>query len=77
MAISVIDLYKNLLPKTNCKDCEYATCFAFATSVIVEKEDLRKCPHIDNQQLETLDDLENEIRSAGYSETNTPPEDDE
>ncbi|MFP3867936.1 MAG: DUF3786 domain-containing protein [Desulfobacteraceae bacterium] len=45
MALSVLDVYK-VLPQTNCGDCGYQTCLAFATAVIKEGEDLEKCPHL-------------------------------
>ena len=46
MALSVVDLYKNVLPKTNCGDCGYPTCLAFASIVVSEKLPLKNCPHI-------------------------------
>jgi hypothetical protein len=46
MAITVMELLKKL-PRTNCGDCGYQTCLAFATQVIKEGEDLSKCPHLD------------------------------
>ena len=53
------------MPKTNCKDCAYVTCFAFATSVVVEKEDLAKCPHIDKKQLEKYSSELSEQHQSG------------
>ncbi|MDD9304133.1 MAG: DUF3786 domain-containing protein [Desulfobacter sp.] len=47
MALSVVDLYAKVLPKTNCKDCGYPTCIAFAGMVVSEKLPLKNCPHID------------------------------
>ena len=66
MAVSVIDLYKNLLPKTNCKDCGHATCFAFATSVVVEKEDLTKQKNVIGyiQKPFDIDDLIRKVKEA-------------
>ncbi len=46
MSLSVIHLYKDVLPKTNCGDCGVPTCMAFATKVILEKEPLGGCPHV-------------------------------
>lgn len=46
MALSVVDLYKSILPKTNCRDCGFPTCLAFASSVVSEKHPLKNCPHI-------------------------------
>jgi hypothetical protein len=46
MALSVVDLYRDILPKTNCRDCGYATCLAFAGMVVSEKHPLDGCPHL-------------------------------
>ncbi|SDU19196.1 DUF3786 domain-containing protein [Desulfobacula phenolica] len=46
MALSVVDLYVKVLPKTNCKECGYPTCLAFAGMVVSEKYPLKNCPHI-------------------------------
>jgi len=46
MALSVVDLYRDILPKTNCRDCGFPTCLAFASKVVSEKHPLRNCPHI-------------------------------
>lgn len=40
-----LDIYK-LLPKTNCKDCGFATCLAFAMALAQKKVSLDKCPHV-------------------------------
>ena len=45
MALSGLDIYK-LLPKTNCKDCGFATCLAFAMALVQKKVSLDKCPHV-------------------------------
>jgi putative component of membrane protein insertase Oxa1/YidC/SpoIIIJ protein YidD len=46
MPLSVIDLYQKVLPRTNCKDCGFPTCLAFASMVVSEKLPLAKCPHL-------------------------------
>jgi hypothetical protein len=46
MALSVVALYKSVLPKTNCRDCGFPTCLAFAAKVVSEKHPLTGCPHI-------------------------------
>jgi len=46
MALSVVDLYTRVLPRTNCKDCGYLSCLAFAGMVVSEKLALKNCPHI-------------------------------
>ncbi|MDP3786775.1 MAG: (Fe-S)-binding protein, partial [Candidatus Omnitrophota bacterium] len=45
MALTGLDIYK-LLPKTNCKDCGFATCLAFAMALAQKKASLDKCPHV-------------------------------
>lgn len=46
MALSVVNLYKDILPKTNCRECGFPTCLAFASMVVSEKHPLKNCPHI-------------------------------
>ncbi len=45
MALSGLDIYK-LLPKTNCKECGFATCLAFAMQLAQKKVSLEKCPYV-------------------------------
>jgi hypothetical protein len=52
MALSVVDIYQKLLPKTNCRDCGLATCLAFASMVVSEQWPLEKCPHIETDVIE-------------------------
>lgn len=51
MALSVVDLYRDILPKTNCKACDYPTCLAFASMVVSEKHPIENCPHLDSETL--------------------------
>lgn len=51
MALSVVDLYRDILPKSNCKECGYPTCLAFASMVVSEKLPLKNCPHLDDEIL--------------------------
>ena len=53
MALSALDIYK-LLPKTNCKDCGFATCLAMAIALSQKKISLEKCPHISAEAKEAL-----------------------
>lgn len=39
-----LDIYK-LLPRTNCGDCGFSTCMAFAMQVAAKKVALDQCPH--------------------------------
>lgn len=51
MALSVVDLYRKVLPRTNCRDCGFSTCMAFASMVVSEKLPLSKCPHLPAEML--------------------------
>ena len=48
MPLSVVDLYRDILPKTNCGDCGFPACLAFASIVVSEKLPLGNCPHIES-----------------------------
>ncbi len=54
MALTGLDIYK-LLPKTNCRDCGFATCLALAMALAQKKVALDKCPHVTAQAKEALD----------------------
>jgi acetyl-CoA decarbonylase/synthase complex subunit gamma len=54
MALTGIEIYKHL-PKTNCKDCGFPTCLAFAMKVAVKQVGLEKCPHITPAGLAALE----------------------
>ena len=54
MALSGLDIYK-LLPKTNCKECGFATCLAFAMALAQKKVSLDKCPRITAQAKDALE----------------------
>jgi len=45
MALSGLGIYKHL-PKTNCKECGFATCLAFAMQLAAKKVSLDACPHV-------------------------------
>jgi len=53
MALSGLQIYK-LLPKTNCKDCGFPTCLAFAMKLAAKQVDLDTCPHITPEAKEAL-----------------------
>lgn len=48
MALSGIQIYK-LLPKTNCKDCGFPTCLAFAMKLAAKQIELSACPHVSEE----------------------------
>ncbi len=45
MALSGIVIYK-MLPQTNCKDCGFPTCLAFAMKLAAKQVELTQCPHV-------------------------------
>ncbi len=54
MALSGLDIYK-LLPKTNCKQCGFPTCLAFAMQLAAKKVSLDKCPLVTEEVKATLE----------------------
>ncbi len=54
MALSGLDIYK-LLPKTNCKECGFPTCLAFAMQIAAKKVSLDKCPHVSEEAKKALE----------------------
>ncbi|MEA3360371.1 MAG: DUF3786 domain-containing protein [Thermodesulfobacteriota bacterium] len=65
MALSPVDIYKNVLPKTNCGDCDFPTCLAFASMVVKEKIPLNKCPHLDPLVIEKYQQILNKQHKSG------------
>ena len=53
MAMSGLQIYK-LLPKTNCKDCGFPTCLAFAMKLAAKQVELDACPHVSDEAQEAL-----------------------
>lgn len=60
MALTGMQIYK-LLPKTNCKDCGFPTCMAFAMQVAAKQKAITDCPHLSEEAKVTL------------AEASTPP----
>jgi hypothetical protein len=52
MALSVVDLYRDVLPQTNCGDCGFPTCIAFASRVVADQLPLKTCPHLSEETVE-------------------------
>ena len=48
MALTGIQIYK-FLPKTNCKECGFPTCLAFAMKLAAKAVDLSLCPYISEE----------------------------
>ena len=55
MALSGLEIYK-LLPKTNCKDCGFPTCLAFAMKLAQKQVELAACPHVSEAAQAALSD---------------------
>ncbi len=48
MALTGIQIYK-LLPQTNCKECDFPTCLAFAMKLAAKQVELSKCPYVSEE----------------------------
>lgn len=48
MALSGLDIYK-LLAKTNCRECGFATCLAFAMALAKKTASIDKCPYLSEE----------------------------
>lgn len=67
MALSIVELYKKVLPKTNCKECGFLSCLAFAGMVVSAKHPLRDCPHISQEVLDWAEkELEEQYRQGKW-----------
>ena len=53
MALSGIQIYK-LLPQTNCKECDFPTCLAFAMKLAAKQVELAKCPYVSEESAAQL-----------------------
>ncbi|TRZ94052.1 acetyl-CoA decarbonylase/synthase complex subunit gamma [bacterium] len=54
MALSGLDIYK-LLPKTNCRECGFATCLAFAMQLAKKAVSIDKCPYLSEDTKKVLE----------------------
>ena len=54
MALSGLDIYK-LLPRTNCRECGFATCLAFAMQLAKKAVAIEKCPYLSKESKEALE----------------------
>ena len=53
MALTGIQIFK-LLPKTNCGQCKFPTCLAFAMALAAGKSELSLCPTVSDEAREQL-----------------------
>jgi len=71
MAMTGLDIYK-LTPKSNCKDCGFPTCMAFAMKVATGGAEISKCPHMNDEALAKLSESTAplmKVITAGRGET--------
>jgi acetyl-CoA decarbonylase/synthase complex subunit gamma len=54
VALSGLEIYK-LLPQTNCKECGFPTCLAFAMKLAQKGTELAKCPYVTDETRASLD----------------------
>jgi len=54
MGLSGLAIYK-LLPKTNCKECGFPTCLAFAMKLAARQVELSACPYVSDEAKAVLD----------------------
>ena len=54
MALSGLEIYK-LLPKTNCKECGFPTCLAFAMKLAAKQAELSACPYVSPEAKQALE----------------------
>jgi len=55
MALSGLAIYK-LLPKTNCKECGFPTCLAFAMKLAAKQVELSDCPYVSEEAKAALEE---------------------
>ncbi|HEY67136.1 MAG TPA: acetyl-CoA decarbonylase/synthase complex subunit gamma, partial [Thermoflexia bacterium] len=48
MALTGLQIYK-LLPRTNCKECGFPTCLAFAMKLAAKQAELAACPYVSEE----------------------------
>ena len=71
MALSGIQIYK-LLPQTNCKECGFPTCLAFAMKLAAKQVELAACPYVSDESKAQLAESASppirliSIKSDGY-----------
>ncbi len=54
MALSGLEIYKHLA-KSNCRECGFPTCLAFAMALAKKQTSLDKCPHVNDQAKSMLE----------------------
>ncbi len=54
MALTGLQIFK-LLPQTNCKECGYPTCLAFAMKLAAKQAELAACPYVSEEAAAQLE----------------------
>lgn len=54
MALTALEIYKHL-PKTNCRECGFPTCLAFAMQLAAKRASLDQCPHVSDEAKAALE----------------------
>ena len=71
MTLSGIQIYK-LLPQTNCKECGFPTCLAFAMKLAAKQVELSACPYVSEASKAQLEESASppirliSLKSDGY-----------
>ncbi len=75
MKLSAVDVYRDILPKTNCGECGEKTCLAFAVKVVSENLPLSNCPHISDEKKEKFQEILNLQHKKGVFTKKDPAKD--
>jgi len=54
MPLTGLEIYK-LLPQTNCKECGFPTCLAFAMKLAAKQAELKQCPYVTEESKAKLE----------------------
>ncbi|HET7011589.1 MAG TPA: acetyl-CoA decarbonylase/synthase complex subunit gamma [Anaerolineales bacterium] len=54
MPLTGLEIYK-LLPQTNCKECGFPTCLAFAMKLAAKQAELKACPYVTEESKNKLE----------------------
>ncbi len=54
MPLTGLEIYK-LLPQTNCKECGFPTCLAFAMKLAAKQAELKQCPYVTEESKARLE----------------------
>src|SRR4030043_1429677 len=71
MPLTGIQIYK-LLPQTNCKECGFPTCLAFAMKLAAKQVELSACPYVSEASKTQLEESASppirliSLKSDGY-----------